>query len=418
MQTREATLSDLKSAAGEAWTFSLPLIEIAVLRKRVMALGHTPNGLRHMRNLSNHRARAVTTPNNDTLYSSAHLDLSHGPVTLTLPATGDRYVSVALMDAYTNNFAVLGTRTTGGAGGVFRLVGPTDAADGPDTIRSPTPHVWCLARILVDGAADLEAARAVQQGFSITGPEATMFVVDADRHSDWRAYFSAAAELMAADPPAVTDQKLIRRIEAFGFGRGFDATRYSAAEIADIEAGVSEARARAASAGMGGGFIEGWSYPYAQLGDFDQDYDYRAAVAVAGLAALPVVEAMYMLAEGESGGCYDGAASWRLHFAADRMLPVNSFWSLSLYEATNDGQFFFTDNALDRYAIGDRTETLTFNPDGSLDIWIGHQDPGADRLGNWLPAPNGPFALFMRAYLPKPELLHGAYRLPPVEKLS
>ena len=99
---------------------------------------------------------------------------------------------------------------------------------------------------------------------------------------------------------------------------------------------------------------------------------------------------------------------------ADGHLPVSSFWSLSLYEATPDGQFFFTDNPLARYAIGDRTQGLVAAPDGSLDIWIGHTDPGGECTANWLPAPAGPFALFMRAYLPKTELLEGGYRLPPV----
>lgn len=112
---------------------------------------------------------------------------------------------------------------------------------------------------------------------------------------------------------------------------------------------------------------------------------------------------------------YDGLKAYRLHFPADRLPPVNSFWSLSLYEATDEGQFFFADNRLDRYAIGDRTEGLTYNEDGSLDIWIGSASPGEDRESNWLPAPEGPFALFMRTYLPKPELLDGVYRLPPVE---
>lgn len=103
-----------------------------------------------------------------------------------------------------------------------------------------------------------------------------------------------------------------------------------------------------------------------------------------------------------------------MSFPADAPLPVDSFWSLSLYEATDDGQFFFTDNPLNRYAIGDRTPGLKTNPDGSLDIWIGHQSPGAELEANWLPAPAGPFALFLRAYLPKPALLNGVYRAPPV----
>jgi hypothetical protein len=138
-------------------------------------------------------------------------------------------------------------------------------------------------------------------------------------------------------------------------------------------------------------------------------------VALSGLAALPPAEAMYMRAQGDlRGDLFDGAKAWRLHFPPGGHLPDNSFWSLSLYEATDDGQYFFTDNPLDRYAIGDRTPGLAPNADGSLDIGLGHADPGRERRSNWLPAPAGPFALFMRAYLPKAELLDGRYRIPAI----
>jgi hypothetical protein len=221
---------------------------------------------------------------------------------------------------------------------------------------------------------------------------------------------------MAANPPPVTDLALLRAVAPLGLQDGFDPTRFSKAEAGEIEAGVAEARQAARRGGLGGAaFTDGWSYPSARLGDFDQDYGYRAAVALSGLAALPPAEAMYMRAQGDlRGDLFDGAKAWRLHFPPGGHLPVNSFWSLSLYEATDDGQFFFTDNPLDRYAIGDRTPGLAPNADGSLDIWLGHADPGPERRSNWLPAPAGPFALFMRAYLPKAELLDGRYRIPAI----
>ncbi|MFZ5720902.1 MAG: DUF1254 domain-containing protein [Pseudomonadota bacterium] len=413
-------MSDLRTAAREAWIYTLPLVEVATTRQRGQAVGHRMGVFAHVRHLANHRHRAVTTPNNDTLYSTAQLDLSVGPVTITLPAAGDRYLSLALMDAYTNNFAVLGTRTTGPDGGTFRLVGPADAAEGWNVIRAPTNHVWALARILVDGPHDLEAAREVQAGLSLQGPPCEAPGPYAPRSGDWRAYFESAARLMAANPPPATDLAILRTMAPLGLAEGFDPGRFSVAEAAEIEAGVAEARKAVRGGGglAGTNFIEGWSYPSARLGDFEQDYLYRAAVALGGLAALPPAEAMYMRAAAPDGrALFDGMRSWRLSFPADRALPVNSFWSLSLYEATEDGQFFFADNPLDRYAIGDRTPGLTTNADGSVDIWIGHESPGAEREGNWLPAPAGPFALFMRAYLPKPELLDGRYRLPPVEAI-
>src|ERR1019366_2311716 len=213
---------------------------------------------------------------------------------------------------------------------------------------------------------------------------------------------------MADNPPPVTDRAILEIMAPLGLD-DFDPSRFSAVQAAAIEAGVALARAAAAHSGLeSGGFIEGWSYPNARLGDFGQDYGYRAGVAIGGLGALPPVEAMYMRAEGDlPGALFDGGASWRLHFPADRLIPIHGFWSLSMYEATKDGQFFFAENPLNRYSIGDRTPGLTVNGDGSLDIWIGHENPGHDRASNWLPAPHGPFALMIRAFLPKSELLEG-----------
>lgn len=410
-------LDRLREAACEAWLYGLPLIEIATTRSRGFGgQGGQMNAYSHVRKLADHKARMVTTPNNDTLYSSAQIDLSAGPVTLTLPPTGERYISLALMDAYTNNFAILGTRTTGPEGGVFRLIGPEEPAGGGNVVRSPTNHVWALARILVDGPHDLEAAQAVQAGVLMQGPHVAPPAATAPRSAPWQEYFAGLDALMTANPPPATDLAVLRRIAPLGVGAGaFDPAAFNPAQAEAIAEGVGQARAMVRGRGLGAAqWIDGWSYPRSDLGDFGQSYGYRAAVALAGLAALPPVEAMYMRGQGERGGLYDGNRAWRLHFPADRLPAVDSFWSLSLYEATPEGQFFFTDNPLNRYAIGDRTEGLTYNDDGSLDIWIGAQSPGGEREANWLPAPAGPFALFMRAYLPKAEMLEGAYRLPPV----
>ena len=98
--------------------------------------------------------------------------------------------------------------------------------------------------------------------------------------------------------------------------------------------------------------------------------------------------------------------------------PVDGFWSLTMYEATDEGQFFLTRNAVGRYAIGDRTPGLVRGPNGEIELWISRDDPGDAHRANWLPAPaQGPFRLSMRAYLPRTELLDGRYRLPPLEEV-
>lgn len=396
-------------AARDAYLYALPLIEMAATRARLLrAPGAAINRLTHTRTLSDHTARWVTTPNNDTLYSSAFLDLTKGPATLTIPPMGKRYYSVAVMDMFTNNNVVLGARTVGGEGGTFTLVGPGQASSGTNPTRIATPHAWLLIRTLTDGGDDLDAAHKAQDGFKLVGPAGGAVAAYAARDAKPEDYFAAARALLASDPAPPTDAKILRRTAAF-LGAG----PYDAAAAAD---GVDEAKMITVFAKGRQTFVNGWSYPRPNLGDYGQDYLYRAIVALQGLGALPVAEAMYLKAAGDDGaGTFAGDGPYRLSLPAQ--LPLDGFWSLSMYEATSDGQFFFTDNPLKRYAIGDRTPGLKRNADGTLDLWIGRADPGGDKTANWLPAPKaGPFALYLRAYLPRAELLDGRFRVPAVAK--
>lgn len=417
-----AAAGDLKAAAREAWLYGLPLIETATTRARALAgrAAGVPAGLNrfgHARTLAGPAARGVTTPNNDTLYSSAWIDLTKGPLTLTLPRAGERYFSVAGMNMFTDNDFVLGTRTTGGAGGRFMIVGPGQAGSGPNVVRLTTPHGWLLSRILVDGPHDLPAVRALQDQLAIAGPAATPSAATyADRRAPALAYFASVADLLRSDPPPGTDAALFARIAPLGLSGqgGFNAKRFGPAQVAEIEAGVAEARAALRTIRPGGA-VQGWTYPRANLGFYGQDYSLRAAVALSGLAALPAAEAMYMNPVGDQGRMFTGPGPYVLRFAADRLPPVDAFWSLTLYEATPEGQFFLAENPIRRYAIGDRTPGLRKNADGSLDLWIARSDPGGERSANWLPAPQqGPFTVSFRAYLPRPELMDGRYRLPAI----
>jgi hypothetical protein len=416
-----AATPTLRAAARDAWLYGLPLIEMAGARAETLK-STAPNTLRRGRELTTLATQFVTTPNNDTLYARAWIDLAEGPVTVTLPASGTRYLSVALMDMYSNNFAVLGTRTTGPDGGVFTLVGPGDrAAAGPSLVRSPTRWVWLLARTLVDGAPDLAAANAVQDAIQVRGPACPVPAASAGRNAPWAEYFAAVHALMRENPPPATDLAWLRAFAPLGLlpSGPFDPSRFTADETAQIEAGVADAKGVLRSA-RAGRIADGWSYPKATLGAFGQDYVYRAQVAVGGLAALPPEEAMYLRAVTPQGSpLFDGAVGHQLHFPAGTLPPVDSFWSLTMYEATPEGQFFFTPNPIGRYAIGDRTPGLVRGADGALDVWLTREDPGEGRRANWLPAPAAKrFSVIMRAYLPQADLLTGAYRMPALRPIT
>ena len=279
-------------------------------------------------------------------------------------------------------------------------------------MRVATPHAWLLVRTLVDGAADLDATHRVQDGFALEGTPGATLEPYAERNAAAPEFFASVRSLLASDAPPATDVAVLRRIAAV-----IDLAAPTAAETDAIAAGLANARSALTSAAKRPVFIEGWSYPRPCLGNFDQDYRYRAAVALWGIGALPVAEAMYMRAAGNlENGFFDGLDDYQFRLPAN--MPLNGFWSLTMYEAAEDNQLFLAENPLRRYAIGDRTEGLRRNADGSVTLWIGRTDPGGGRTANWLPAPkSGPYSLIMRCYLPRNEMLEGRWRLPPVEEV-
>ena len=406
-----ALAPDLSAAAREAFIYTLPMVEVARVRARLLGAGLPAGRFFSQGALATPEARTVTTPNNDTIYATAFIDLTAGPATLTVPPLGGRYAAFAIMDMVSDNIAVLGTRATGQDGGVFTLVGP-DAAANPGAIRSPTPWVWALARVLASGPDDLRAAQSLLAGFKVAAAPAGRPAPGADRNGPWPDYFRAANALLLENPPPATDLGLLRRIAPLGLGSpAFDPSRFSPGQAAAIAAGVDAARGQLRAPGFGGKRIGGWIFQAADTGDFFQDYLGRARIAVGGLAALPPAEAMYLTAvpPGDRRQ-FDGDHLWRLRFDKGMTPPVDAFWSLTLYEDAPEGGHYLTRNPINRYAIGDRTPGLSMGSDGSLDIWIARTDPGGGRSANWLPAPaKGPFTLVLRAYLPRQSLLSETY---------
>lgn len=138
--------------------------------------------------------------------------------------------------------------------------------------------------------------------------------------------------------------------------------------------------------------------------------------AVGLLANVPEEDISCGAVADNTGTPLDGNHRYRLHLPAK--MPVDAFWSLSMYQQQKDGTTFFADNPMHRWAIGDRTPGLRRNADGSLDILIQRDPPPDDWKANWLPIPDGKFRIVLRNYQPRPELLDGRYRYPAVERVN
>jgi hypothetical protein len=406
-----------------AFLFGFGPYEMARVAARAFGQGGGANRFAHRTTLADHTARSVTTPNNDTLYSSGVVDLTGGPVEFVAPSVLGRYFSVAFMSIFTDNFRIVGTRATGGRGGRFWIVGPGyrgAAPVGVELIRSPSNDVWALARILVDGPHDLEAATAVQQRFTLAAvtPDApTPRRVAPTNTSDARKFLAVVNESLWRSRGGASIGRAAR-FASTGLGP-FDGDRWetlSEAQRAEW-AGTALQTLADLKAGLGrkSREVDGWSYPAAHIGNFGDDDAFRAQVALTGLAALPPEEAVYVGTHVDADGAQlNGASNYRFALPPGGA-PVDAFWSLTMYEPDAEGRLFFIDNPIRRYAIGNRTPGLKINGDGSLAITLGADAP-ADP-SNWLPAPRGPFRVSFRAYLPRADLRNGRWTLPALTKL-
>ncbi len=155
------------------------------------------------------------------------------------------------------------------------------------------------------------------------------------------------------------------------------------------------------------------------FGDRDflkNDYVARATGTQVGIGANSREEAMYpILDKDASGQPLDGSKGrYTLHFAKGELPPVDAFWSVTMYGLP---QQLLVKNPINRYLINSpMLPELKKDADGGLTIYIQNQSPGKDKQANWLPAPEGPFVMFMRYYRPKRELLENRWQTPPVEK--
>jgi hypothetical protein len=430
--------------AAEAYVAGSPLVVSVRTLQRLGGLVGV-NRLFWQNALSGPENRIVVAPNRDTLYSIAVLDLRSEPMALTLPAVTDRYYTYQLLDAWTESFAYIGTRATGGRAGTWVITPPGwdgELPPGAERLESPTPQVFLLGRFLVDDDADIPNVTAIshestlQPLSALTGttppppppplgqPAGTPQDIPTDA-----TFFDELGDALAINPPTTpAQQELFAQAEQLGIGPGEHPAAAAAArgEATDpaaqrsvLDEGAAAGDRRITDAiDTVGEMVNGWSVNLG-IGRYGDDLLTRAVVARVGWGANVPEEAVYPIARLDADGePLDGAKTYRITFPAGALPPVEAFWSLSVYGE----DMFFAEHPSGRYSIGDRTPDLVHGDDGSLEIVLSHDQPPAPAAGvaaaNWLPVPDGPFVLMMRLYLPGEAVIDGTYELPPVEPES
>ena len=432
---------EARQIAAEAYVFLYPLVMMDATRRQMTnsaggeRVGFGPtNAFTHMRGFPPPEFKAVPWANFDTLYSLAWFDLTAEPMIVSVPDTGGRYYLMPFQDMWTDVFAVPGKRTSGTGEGQFALVPPHWQGVLPgevSRIDAPTAFVWLIARTQTNGPDDYAAVHQVQDGFTIRalsrwGQEPVTVSIAVDPTIDMTtppveqvnamsgaAFFEYAAELMKVHPPHVTDWSTLARMRRIGLqpGMGFDANALAPEATEAVDAGAMSARhAIQAHLATIAPLVNGWQLSTETMGVYGNSYFKRAALAMIGLGSSPAEDSIYPLTfVDDHGDPLTGERAYVLHFEAGQTPPVDAFWSVTLYDT--DG--FQVPNEISRFALGDR-DPLRYHPDGSLDIVIQAARPGPEQQPNWLPAPAGPFALFLRLYQPNADALNGRWQPPPV----
>lgn len=390
-----------------------------------------------MRTYPTPKDRDVTAPNADTLYSIAWIDLAKEPYVLSIPDAGDRYYLMPMLDGYTNVFQDPGSRTTGTKAQRFAITGPSwhgQLPAGVTEYKSPTNLVWILGRTYCSGTpADYAAVHAFQDKLSLvplsalgkpyTPPPGRVDptidmktpVRDQVDRMNGTTFFGTLSAFFKNNPPTSADRPLIDKLARIGLvpGGDFEPSKLHPVVMRALNAAPAAGQeAIKAQAKKAGHDVNGWLFS-TKTGTYGTDYLQRAFITAVGLGANRPEDAIYPMSETDADKKpYDGANEYVIHFPSGQTPPVKGFWSVTMY----DPSFFFVENPIHRYSISPRT--LKPNADGSVDIYVQKDSPGADRESNWLPAPAGKFNLMMRLYWPEQPILAGTWQPPPVRVAS
>lgn len=395
------------------------------------------NQIKHIPRVYTHEDRAVQTPNSDTPYSWLALDLRTEPIVLTVPPIEEeRYFSIQLIDLYTHNFGYIGSRTTGNDGGNYLIAGPGWEGVVPDdiseAIRAETELILAVYRTQLFNPDDMDHVKAVQAGYRVqslsaflgqSAPEAAPeidFIEPLTREEIKRSpeVFSQLNFVLQFCPTHPSEQELMARFAKLeiGAGKDFKWEAFSPEIQAGIQRGIADAwvgfsdlktRIEAGEVGSGDAF--------GTREHLKNNYLYRMTAAVLGIWGNSAEEAIYpsyyIDADGQR---LDGTHNYTLRFAPGQLPPVNSFWSLTMYELPAS---LLVANRLNRYLLNSTMlDDFVRDEDGGVTLYLQHDSPGKAKEPNWLPAPQGPFSVVLRLYWPKAEALDGAWTPPPVRK--
>ena len=382
------------------------------------------------------------SPNDDTLYSQAWLDLRAEPIILSVPEVPQvprrRYYSVQFVDGYSHNVEIFGVRTTGSEPGKYLIAANSWKGEVPPSINETVyiegDYVYVLVRIIIYGEQDLPNVTAIQNQLMLTplseflsnpsSPPVERFYLTRvlQRNFVTFDFFRGVNEMLQYIRVHSTEVWLFKQFARIGIeaGQTFPPPDMSTCEQEAVLNGIENANEmivnyRDPEAETARGWRVSIHPPiFGNRSVMQSRYIDRAVASRNGIYGLDPEEAYYPSTEVDTeGDTLDASVhNYTLTICPNQVPKVNGFWSITMYNE----DLRFVENVINRYSIGDRTHNLHLH-NNTLTIIIQKDMPMVvAEVNNWLPAPNGKFVLIARLYWPTKETFNLPYLPPGVEK--
>lgn len=379
--------------------------------------------------LATPKNRDIPTPNNNTPYSWAWVDLRTEPWVLTMPPSdGNRYYVCQWDDLWGYVVDAPGSIIDGQNGGNY-LIATTDFEGKiPEGIKrvifSESQFIGTLTRTEVNGSDDVKAMEAVQNGYNLQ-PLSVYLGGDSKEQIDdnsWPIFeigdlknikfFQYANFLLSYILPHEADKQMFEMAKKIGVeaGKDWNIDEMDSTFITAINDGINEAIKEMESQAKT--TVNGNSL-FNTREVIGTDYLNRSIGVMVGQFGNYPTQAVYPGFQKDNEGDFlDGSKKdYQITFEAHEIPEADYFWSFTMYDLP---QRLLIENPINRYSIGNKTESLTKNDDGSLTIYFQTDSPGKEKEGNWLPTPNGPFYTILRIYGPNERIISGDYKLPQI----
>lgn len=386
--------------------------------------------------------KVVVAINDDTIYSEAFLDVSGGPVILTIPEYPNKY-SILQLDVYGNIFSTVLSSAPPSGGGVYAFVGSDYSGQLPENaIRVALPYPFTMIAIrvdkysstgqdLTDAANEFRSNLRMQtldqydpsgdSGKTLVLPlhffaPSVKWMADEGLATAPEAFLATLQQAMASpatQPVTSDDRALMRRFDA-AFAQAREMVDYDSGPLADIIRGAQAAHAAIINRWQSHRGSTNWIH-FDNIGHWGTNYLDRAALTEYIQVGNDRTAAYYANAFVDASGLpLDGGSfGYTIEFAKDQLPEYQRFWSLTAYTPE---YIELVPNSLDKYVVASYTPGLETAKDGSVTIHIQADPPGRGSNANWLPVPKGPFSLLFRVYGPQGSALAGTYVPPKIHR--